>query len=213
MKKRVVLSISLILAMVLSFVGCIGDKGITSKDFSIVASSIEGNSSKHSVVVKFEKTNTELKYYLYQNGEEIATGEVNKESKSQEYILENTKSGDAEYKLKVVSGDDELIKETTYSKASSSSDKTDESEKVDSDKKDDENSGSSEKEDESKPEDKPEESTTTPSNSDAWSGESKEYVTGDKVKLDGVEYECINGHTSQEGWSPKDAASLWKKVE
>lgn len=202
MKKRVVLSLSLILAMVLSFVGCIGDKGITSKDFSIVTSSIEGNSSKHSVVIKFEKTNTELKYYLYQNGEEIATGEVNKESKSQEYILENTKSGDTEYKLKVVSGDDELIKETTYSKASSSADK-----------KDDENSDSNEKEDEPTTEDKPDESTATPSNSDAWSGESKEYVTGDKVKLDGVEYECINGHTSQAGWSPKDAASLWKKVE
>lgn len=45
-----------------------------------------------------------------------------------------------------------------------------------------------------------------------WSGNSKEYVKGDKVLYDGVLYKVLQNHTSQEGWTPTSAPSLFAKV-
>jgi chitodextrinase len=39
------------------------------------------------------------------------------------------------------------------------------------------------------------------------------YSVGDRVTYAGVEYECLQSHTSQPGWEPPNAASLWKKVD
>lgn len=45
-----------------------------------------------------------------------------------------------------------------------------------------------------------------------WGGNSKEYVKDDKVLYDGVLYKVLQNHTSQEGWTPTSAPSLFAKV-
>lgn len=45
-----------------------------------------------------------------------------------------------------------------------------------------------------------------------WSGNSKEYVKDDKVLYDGVLYKVLQNYTSQEGWTPTSAPSLFAKV-
>ena len=45
-----------------------------------------------------------------------------------------------------------------------------------------------------------------------WSGNSKEYVKGDKVLYNDVLYKVLQNHTSQEGWTPTSAPSLFAKV-
>lgn len=45
---------------------------------------------------------------------------------------------------------------------------------------------------------------------DAWTAGSA-YYTEDLVMYEEVEYECIQPHTSQEGWEPPNAPALWKK--
>lgn len=44
------------------------------------------------------------------------------------------------------------------------------------------------------------------------SGNSKEYVKGDKVLYNDVLYKVLQNHTSQEGWTPTSAPSLFAKV-
>ena len=39
-----------------------------------------------------------------------------------------------------------------------------------------------------------------------------EYEPGQKVVYEGVLYECLQSHTSQDTWTPTDAPSLWAKV-
>lgn len=38
------------------------------------------------------------------------------------------------------------------------------------------------------------------------------YEVDDRVNYEGTLYKCLQAHTSQEVWNPKDAASLWAKV-
>lgn len=45
-----------------------------------------------------------------------------------------------------------------------------------------------------------------------WNGNSKEYVKGDKVLYNDVLYRVLQNHTSQEGWTPTSAPSLFAKV-
>ena len=45
-----------------------------------------------------------------------------------------------------------------------------------------------------------------------WSGSSKEYVKDDKVLYNNVLYKILQNHTSQEGWTPTSAPSLFAKV-
>lgn len=45
-----------------------------------------------------------------------------------------------------------------------------------------------------------------------WNGNSKEYVKDDKVLYEGVLYKVLQNHTSQEGWTPTSAPSLFAKV-
>ena len=40
----------------------------------------------------------------------------------------------------------------------------------------------------------------------------RDYAVGDKVLYDYVLYSCLQAHTSQNGWNPVDAPSLWAKV-
>ena len=46
----------------------------------------------------------------------------------------------------------------------------------------------------------------------AWDGASHPYVTGDKVQYDGVVYKVLQDHSSQDGWTPTAAPSLFAKV-
>lgn len=45
-----------------------------------------------------------------------------------------------------------------------------------------------------------------------WSGDSKEYKTGERVNYNGVLYKVLQDHTSQSTWTPSDAPSLFAKV-
>lgn len=57
-----------------------------------------------------------------------------------------------------------------------------------------------------------EQAATVPRIYPAWSGASKAYVVGDRVKYAGALYKCLQAHTSQATWTPTDAPSLWAKV-
>lgn len=45
-----------------------------------------------------------------------------------------------------------------------------------------------------------------------WNGDGVEYDEGKKVRDEGVLYRVKQAHTSQPGWKPKDAPSLFAKV-
>lgn len=45
-----------------------------------------------------------------------------------------------------------------------------------------------------------------------WSGNSKEFVAGDRVLYDGKVYSVLQNHTSQQYWTPMDAPSLFAEV-
>lgn len=45
-----------------------------------------------------------------------------------------------------------------------------------------------------------------------WSSDSVAYAVGDRCLYGGVLYKCLQGHTSQKTWTPKDAVSLWAKI-
>ena len=38
------------------------------------------------------------------------------------------------------------------------------------------------------------------------------YAVGDKVQRNGKLWRCIQAHTSQTGWEPENAASLWTEI-
>lgn len=45
-----------------------------------------------------------------------------------------------------------------------------------------------------------------------WDGSGIAYPVGERVRYNDVLYKCIQAHTSQAGWNPSDAVSLWAKV-
>ena len=47
----------------------------------------------------------------------------------------------------------------------------------------------------------------------AWDGNGVDYAVGDRVQHGGEPYKCLQAHTSQYAWNPKDAASLWAKIQ
>jgi len=55
-------------------------------------------------------------------------------------------------------------------------------------------------------EEEPEPPTTT-----EWNPESESYVTGDIVTFNGIEYICIQDHTSEQGQEPDVATELWSE--
>lgn len=46
---------------------------------------------------------------------------------------------------------------------------------------------------------------------DDWSGDSVAYSENDRVRYNDILYRCLQSHTSQSAWTPKDAPSLWAK--
>ena len=46
----------------------------------------------------------------------------------------------------------------------------------------------------------------------AWDGNGHAYAVGDRIKYGDNLYDCLQHHTSQAGWNPVDAPSLWAKV-
>ena len=45
-----------------------------------------------------------------------------------------------------------------------------------------------------------------------WSGEGIQYTVGDRVRYNEVLYKVLQAHTSQQGWTPIAAPSLFAKV-
>ena len=45
-----------------------------------------------------------------------------------------------------------------------------------------------------------------------WSGDGHVYAVKDRVRYKGELYDCLQAHTSQAGWDPMHAVSLWAKV-
>lgn len=46
----------------------------------------------------------------------------------------------------------------------------------------------------------------------SWNGDGHAYAEGERISFGGVLYTCIQAHSSQSGWSPDQAPSLWAKV-
>lgn len=46
-----------------------------------------------------------------------------------------------------------------------------------------------------------------------WDGNSHEYAVGDRVRYNDTLYKCLQAHTSQATWNPKDAPSLWARID
>lgn len=46
-----------------------------------------------------------------------------------------------------------------------------------------------------------------------WNKNSIEYKVDDEVVFEGRNYKCIQNHTSQESWNPKEAVSLWQEFK
>lgn len=40
----------------------------------------------------------------------------------------------------------------------------------------------------------------------------KDYATGDRVKHEDILYRCVQGHTSQDNWTPDATPALWTRV-
>ena len=47
---------------------------------------------------------------------------------------------------------------------------------------------------------------------DEWSGGGVEYAVGDRVRFQGNLVKCLQAHTSQPGWAPNAAPSLWALI-
>lgn len=45
-----------------------------------------------------------------------------------------------------------------------------------------------------------------------WNGGGVAYKENDKVRYKDVLYKCLQDHTSQSGWNPEQAPSLWARV-
>ena len=45
-----------------------------------------------------------------------------------------------------------------------------------------------------------------------WDGNGKEYTIGERVRDEGTLYKVLTSHTSQTGWKPSEAPSLFAKV-
>ena len=45
-----------------------------------------------------------------------------------------------------------------------------------------------------------------------WNGDGIAYKKDDRVNFEGTLYKCLQAHTSQSGWTPTAAPSLWTKV-
>ena len=45
-----------------------------------------------------------------------------------------------------------------------------------------------------------------------WRGDGELYNEGDKVRYEELLYKCLQEHTSQSSWNPKQALSLWARV-
>lgn len=45
----------------------------------------------------------------------------------------------------------------------------------------------------------------------AWKADT-EYIVGDRVRYNGVLYKVLQGHTSQDGWTPDESPSLFARV-
>lgn len=46
-----------------------------------------------------------------------------------------------------------------------------------------------------------------------WNPEEYPYFAGERVTYDGLYYRCIQNHTSQSGWAPDIAVSLWVPID
>lgn len=46
---------------------------------------------------------------------------------------------------------------------------------------------------------------------DQWTGDGHYYTAGERVEFGGALYVCLQPHTSQPGWAPGAAPSLWAK--
>lgn len=46
----------------------------------------------------------------------------------------------------------------------------------------------------------------------SWTGDGFSYSVGTKVRYEDILYSCLQAHTSQSGWDPVSAPSLWAKI-
>lgn len=47
---------------------------------------------------------------------------------------------------------------------------------------------------------------------ESWDSDGHEYAPDERVRYGGILYKCLQAHTSQDGWAPDVAPSLWARV-
>ncbi|MGL5087327.1 MAG: carbohydrate-binding protein [Clostridium sp.] len=203
MKRKSLNSLKVILISALSLVmvACGSSKTtITSDDFAINTSKIESDNGSYNIVLEFYEKASKANYTIYENDKEIKSGrkdEIGKDSK--EFIFTDKASGEYLYTVKVEDENSGITSKEVKVKVKNSDvyDTKIEDDKENVDKKN-----------ETEASDKIEESKEAP-----WNKESVDYKVKDKVSYKSKTYECIQGHTSQEAWTPLDSPSLWKVQE
>lgn len=158
-------------------------KGLSNEDFNLKVDNEVTEDGDFEVTIDFKEGTPEANYKLYLDGEIKASG-VKKEDEKDKQDFEFEGLDDGEHIFKI--------------EVESDGNKYDKEIKVKVDNKNDDN--------DNKEDDKKEEL-------EDWDDDSKEYSIGDKVSFEDKNYECIQAHTSQEAWMPKDCPSLWKEIK
>ena len=203
MKRKSLNTLKVILIATLSLVmvACGSSKTtITSDDFAINSSKIESNDGSYNIALEFYEKAGKANYTIYENDKEIKSGRKDEKGRnSKEFVFTDKASGEYLYKVKVEDENSGITSKEVKVRVKN----TDVA-----DTKIEDNKENTDKKNEIESSDKIEESKEIP-----WNKESIDYKVKDKVSYKSKTYECIQGHTSQEAWTPLDSPSLWKVQE
>lgn len=176
--------ISLVLILMFStiLVGCGEKSGISTDSIKLSVDKEVSTDGNYVIKVEILKDIKNVSYVLNENGKVVDSKENISGPFEKESNIRNNNLGEHIYDLEVKSEDGDVVKKSLTVKV--------QEEQIEDD----------------------EDNTDKPSLNgvDSWNANSKEYVQGDKVSFNEEIYECVQPHTSQDAWTPKDTPALWK---
>lgn len=190
-KKRVWLVLVSLCCMFL--IGCgNNNKGFKEDNFGLTTSKNESKDGNYVVAINLGEDMGSIEYELSENDKIILSDKYDGEKGFlREHVIQGNVPGEYEYSLKVKDVDGNKLSESITVTVLNDSDTPDNKD----DKKETESN------------------SQPPSSEEPWDGEAKAYEKDEKVSFNEKTYKCIQGHTSQEDWTPVNAASLWKEVK
>lgn len=194
-KKSVWLLVGVLCCLFL--VGCGSKKSFTEENFGLTTTEQE-NYGEFVIALNIDKAMVTVDYELSENGAVKSTGKYEESDNGllKENKITNKTPGEYEYVFTVKDEDgNKLSKGVSITVLDKSKDES-------ADSKDTGDKSNNDKND-----------SSDASSEVAWVGDSKEYQKDDKVSFNGKTYKCIQGHTSQDDWTPTNAASLWKEFK